>query len=110
MLRPAGRLVALTPSGTGNVTPAVLRQMGANPHNWTFFLWRSLTASSGRAWVRDGVLAAFAQRHAATYRQIQVFGGLATLEIIARAERDEVVDHSLDEGRSDWAVQRVNEA
>ncbi len=82
ILRPGGMLVALTPAGKGQVRPALLRQIGFSPANATFFLWRSMTASSGRAWSQRDTLETFAHSHQADYRRQDVFNGLALLEIV----------------------------
>lgn len=84
ILRPGGKLISLTPTGQGRVRPAVLRQIGFSPANATFFLWRSMTASSGRAWSQRDTLETFAHSHQADYRLQDVFNGLAILEIIKR--------------------------
>ena len=82
ILRLGGILVALTPTGKGQVRPAFLRQIGFSPANATFFLWRSMTASSGRAWSQRDTLETFARSHQADYRSEKVFNGLALLEIV----------------------------
>lgn len=81
-LRPRGRLLSLTPTGQGQVRSAVLRQIGLSPANATFFLWRSMTSSSGRAWSQRDVLESFARSHQADYRREIVFNGLALLETV----------------------------
>ena len=82
ILRPNGRLVALTPTGEGQVTPEVISQIGAHPRNWTFFLWRQMTSSNGRAWIQKGTLTKFARQKNATYNRQIVFNGLAVVEWI----------------------------
>lgn len=52
MLRPNGRLIALTPSG-GAGTPDIMGTIGWHPSNWTFFLWRQMTAGNGRRWAQQ---------------------------------------------------------
>jgi len=84
ILRPGGKLISLTPAGQGRVRPAVLRQIGFSPANATFFLWRSMTASSGRVWSQRYTLEIFAHSHQADYRLQDVFNGLAILEIVQR--------------------------
>ncbi len=82
ILRPSGRLVALTPTGTRQITSEVIRLLGWHPQNWTCFLWRQMTASIGRTWAQKGILAEFAcERHAAYNKQI-VFHGLAAVELV----------------------------
>jgi ubiquinone/menaquinone biosynthesis C-methylase UbiE len=80
VLRPDGRLIALTPTGDGRLTPAALRQISPHFHNWTFFLWRAMTASNGRSWAKQGTLARFAQQTQATYRKQRMFQNHAVLE------------------------------
>ena len=82
ILRPNGRLVALTPTGEGQVTPEVISQIGAHPRNWTFFLWRQMTSGNGRAWIQKGTLTKFASQKNATYNRQIVFNGLAIVEWI----------------------------
>ncbi|MFN8380973.1 MAG: class I SAM-dependent methyltransferase [Anaerolineales bacterium] len=82
VLHPNGRLVTLTPTGEGNITPEVIRQIGLNPKNWTFFLWRQMTSGNGRAWAQKEVLAQFAHQKNAIYKKQTVFKGLAIVEWI----------------------------
>ena len=82
ILRPNGRLVALTPTGEGHITPEVISQIGVHPRNWTFFLWRQMTSGNGRAWAQKGTLAEFAHQKNATYNKQIVFNGLAAVEWI----------------------------
>ncbi|MBE0669282.1 MAG: class I SAM-dependent methyltransferase [Anaerolineales bacterium] len=82
ILRPNGRLVALTPTGEGNISPELIRQIGIHPQNWTFFLWRQMTSASGHDWARKGILAEFARQKNATYNKQIVFNGLAAVEWI----------------------------
>lgn len=82
ILRPNGRLVALTPIGEAYVTPEVIHQIGWHPRNWTFFLWRQMTADSGRNWAQKGLLAEFARQKNAVYNKQIVFHGLAAVEWI----------------------------
>ena len=82
VLRPNGRLVTLTPTGEGNITPQVLGQIGTHPRNWTFFLWRQMTSGNGRVWTEKATLVEFARRKNATYNKEIVFNGLAAIEWI----------------------------
>ena len=82
VLRSNGRLVALTPTGEGHITPEVISQIGVHPRNWTFFLWRQMTSGNGRAWAQKGTLAEFARQKNATYKKQIVFNGLAAVEWI----------------------------
>ena len=82
ILRPNGRLVALTPTGEGNITPKVMGQIGIHPRNWTFFLWRQMTSGNGRAWAQKGILTEFARQKNAAYNKEIVFNGLAAVEWI----------------------------
>ncbi|MCA9936127.1 MAG: class I SAM-dependent methyltransferase [Ardenticatenaceae bacterium] len=82
VLRPEGRLITLTPTGNGRLTFTVLRQIGWHPHNWTFFLWRTMTAGNGRAWAQKNTLPTFAQQTRAAYSQQHGFQGLAVIEVI----------------------------
>lgn len=89
VLRPNGRLIVLTPSGTGQVTASVIREIGLNINNWTFPMWRQMTAGSGRAWSKRNLLADFATANRAAYVQSRVFGGLAWLEVVERVDESE---------------------
>ena len=82
ILRPNGRLVALTPTGEGNISPKIIRQIGFHPQNWTFFLWRQMTSGNGRAWAQKETLAKFAHQKNAVYNKQIVFNGLAAVEWI----------------------------
>ncbi|MBN8654486.1 MAG: methyltransferase domain-containing protein [Anaerolineae bacterium] len=82
VLRPGGRIVALTPTGIGQMTPEVIKQIGIYPQNWTFFLWRQMTSGSGRMWAQNGTLASFAQLKNAQYHKQVVFHGFAVIEWI----------------------------
>lgn len=82
ILRPNGRLVALTPTGEGNISPEVIRQIGIHPRNWTFFLWRQMTSGNGSDWTQKGILANFARQKNAIYNKQIVFNGLAAVEWI----------------------------
>jgi len=82
ILRPNGRLVALTPTGEGHVTSEVISQIGVQPRNWTFFLWRQMTSGNGRTWAQKGTLAEFARQKNAAYNKQIVFNGLAAVEWI----------------------------
>lgn len=82
ILRPNRRLVALTPTGEAYVTPKVIHQIGRHPRNWTFFLWRQMTADSGRNWAQKELLAEFARQKNAVYNKQIVFHGLAAVEWI----------------------------
>jgi ubiquinone/menaquinone biosynthesis C-methylase UbiE len=84
VLRPGGKLISLTPTGQGRVRPAALRQIGFSPANSTFFLWRSMTSSSGRAWSQRDILKSFSRAHDADYHRAVVFNELALLEQIVR--------------------------
>ena len=80
VLRPNGRILALTPSGAVRVTPALMGQMGWPPHNWTFFLWRQMTKGNGRVWAKGVQLATFARQNGATFTRQPVFHKLAIVE------------------------------
>ena len=84
ILRPNGRLVALTPTGEGHITPQIMRQIGWHPQNWTAFLWRQMTAGGGRIWTEKGILPKFAQQMNAIYNKQIVFNGLAVVEWITK--------------------------
>jgi len=84
ILRPNGRLVALTPTGEGHITPQIMRQIGWHPQNWTFFLWRQMTAGSGRVWTEKGILSKFARQTNTIYNKQIVFNGLAVVELITK--------------------------
>ena len=85
ILRPGGLLIVLTPTGEGNISPALLRRIGLSPANSTFFLWRSRTADSGQSWLRKETLKTFALEHEAEYQREFVFNDLALVELISRA-------------------------
>lgn len=85
VLRQRGRVVVLTPSGAQEAGPELDSMIGTSVHNWTFHLWRRMTAGSGRAWTQDNPLGAFAQSEGATYDRSLVFGGLALRELLEKA-------------------------
>jgi SAM-dependent methyltransferase len=82
ILRPSGRLVVLTPSGTVRPRSKLIGTIGWDPRNWTFWLWRQMTAERGRTWTRRGLLSDFAAQQRAVYKRADVFHGLATLEVV----------------------------
>lgn len=84
VLRPGGRVVSLTPTGAPASMGALLRQAGWRPRNWTFLLWRRMTARGGRAWTRGRVLEQFATAREAGYRRRPVFHGWAAVEVVSR--------------------------
>jgi ubiquinone/menaquinone biosynthesis C-methylase UbiE len=84
ILSPNGWLVALTPTGEGHITPQIMRQIGWHPQNWTFFLWRQMTAGSGRVWTEKGILSKFARQTNTIYNKQIVFNGLAVVELITK--------------------------
>ncbi|MBP6473396.1 MAG: class I SAM-dependent methyltransferase [Chloroflexi bacterium] len=85
ILRPNGRLIALTPSGSKG-TPGIMRTIGWHAPNWSFFLWRQMTARNGRRWAQQETLANFARQHGAAYEKQSVFHDLATVEWVQRAK------------------------
>jgi len=89
ILRPRGRLLSLTPTGQGQVRSAVLRQIGLSPANATFFLWRSMTSSSGRAWFEKDTLQVFSRARRADYRRDIVFNNFVLLEQIQKNNIDQ---------------------
>lgn len=86
VLRPNGRLIALTPTGSSQPAPALMRHIGRRPRNWSFFLWRRATAANGRRWAQQARLAAFARQQHAAYTARAVFHGLAAVECVARKD------------------------
>jgi ubiquinone/menaquinone biosynthesis C-methylase UbiE len=84
VLRAGGRVVVLTPSGEGKLPTSILRNIGIHPNNWTFLLWRNMTAGQGRAWSQRHVLQSFAKQHHATYQRERVFYGLAYMETMGK--------------------------
>ncbi|WP_129676381.1 class I SAM-dependent methyltransferase [Candidatus Chloroploca sp. Khr17] len=87
VLRPHGFIVALTPSGSGQSRPILRNQIGWRFHNWTWFVWRQMTAAAGQRWGQQAPLAAFARRHGATYQKQAVFHEMATIEMVFYGER-----------------------
>jgi len=84
ILQPNGRLIALTPSGSAG-TPGIMGTIGWHSSNWTFFLWRQMTAGNGRRWAQQATLTDFARQHGAAYERQSVFHDLATVEWVQRA-------------------------
>jgi ubiquinone/menaquinone biosynthesis C-methylase UbiE len=82
LLRPNGRIIILTPTGNGRLHPALFKQMGWSIHNWTFFMWRRMTAGSGRSWAAKNILSTFAAENQLTYRCQPGFHGFAIAEIL----------------------------
>lgn len=80
VLRPNGRLVTLTPTGNGRLQPALFKQIGLSIHNWTFFLWRSMTGGKARSWAAANKLASFAAENHLNYHQQIGFQGFAVVE------------------------------
>jgi hypothetical protein len=76
LLRPQGRLLILTPTGTGHWRATDLWQ------HWSLHLWRLLTAGAGRRWQVQQLAADFAHEHDLTYRCQPTFANGATLEVL----------------------------
>lgn len=84
VLRPSGQVIVLTPSGSGSITQSLIREIGLLPENWTFLLWRQMTASSGQTWAKTKRLAAYARQIGAQYSEQTAFQGLAVVETLRR--------------------------
>lgn len=82
MLRPNGHIVILTPTGSGGIQAKLIKQIGLSVNNWTFFMWRALTASNGQAWAAGNKLATFATENQLTYHKQSVFQDLAVIEVL----------------------------
>ncbi len=87
ILRPNGRIIVLTPTGSGRISQALLQQIGIYPANWTFFLWRSMTAASGQAWSKKETMKEFSTRHAVNYYFETQFSDLTLVEVVQKGER-----------------------
>ncbi|MBZ0278985.1 MAG: class I SAM-dependent methyltransferase [Anaerolineae bacterium] len=86
ILRPGGRLVILTPTGAGNwraALPVALHDR-AFLRNGSFFLWRTMTGDSGRGWSERKPLTRAADRLGAIYEWRDVFGGMASVEVLQK--------------------------
>jgi ubiquinone/menaquinone biosynthesis C-methylase UbiE len=82
VLRPNGRLIILTPTGNGRLHPTLFKQIGPSVHNWTFFMWRRMTAGSGRSWATKSILPTFAAKNQLTYHKQGGFQAFAVVEIL----------------------------
>lgn len=91
LLRPHGRIVILTPSGVVSApdqsvssTPLALplRRQQRRQWQWTFQLWRRLTASAGREWRRQRLVSDFATQQGMRYASQLAFSGMALLEVV----------------------------
>lgn len=83
-LRPGGRVVVLTPSGKQAGRWGAALRHGSLPANWTFHLWRRMTAARGRDWSTRTHLADFARAQRAGYAHSTGFDGLATVEVLVK--------------------------
>ncbi|HHL53065.1 MAG TPA: hypothetical protein ENJ39_06780 [Flammeovirgaceae bacterium] len=54
-----------------------------SPANLSILLWYLATAQRARNWANSGYLATYADKQGLTYRQREVFDGLAQLEILS---------------------------
>ena len=86
LLKPAGRILVLTPTGSG--TRRDRWSIFLRPGNATFGLWYRLTRRRGQWWTNHTYLEPFAHRHEMTYERQLVFRGLAQLEILASPARE----------------------
>ena len=84
ILRPNGRLIALTPTGSKG-TPAIMRTIGWHAPNWSCFLWRQMTAGSGRRWSQQATLATFARQQCAVCEKQAVCHDLSRWEVLQEA-------------------------
>lgn len=85
VLKPGGKLIVLTPSGSKSVSSAC-REVWLYPYsryNWTFILWKSLTTLSARHWQQQKWLAPFSRKHHLHYTYEAAFNFNASLEIIS---------------------------
>lgn len=84
VLRPGGRIVTLTPTGNGSMQDGLrlLARIGGPTPNWTFSLWRNMTAPNARRWMEQGLLALFAEEKHLHYSAHGGFEGFAAIEIL----------------------------
>lgn len=83
-LRPSGAIYVLTPTGKHSLAQAFRQwqQFENAPYNWTFFIWKTMTAARGKAWQQKRPLLAYATQHGFAYQHELVFGGYASLETL----------------------------
>ena len=84
VLKPGGEIVVLTPTGEDRITPAVIRQIGPHAHNWTFFMWRTMTSESGRTWANKRVLQQYSQQKHTIYCKQNHFHNLTVVETLMK--------------------------
>lgn len=93
VLRPDGRLVALTPTGNSSITPAIIQQIGGwGLRNLTIFLWHQMTAANSRSWAQREMLPEFARQQMVAYVNRPVLHGLAIVEVISSGVYDNIIE------------------
>jgi ubiquinone/menaquinone biosynthesis C-methylase UbiE len=83
VLKPGGKVVVLTPSGRRPAAAiAEIWRFPFSVHNWTYIVWRTLTASGGRHWQKAQWLAKYGKERKLNYSNTLTFHDNAAIEII----------------------------
>ncbi len=82
VLNEKGRIIILSPSGTGTIKD-IFRKFSKR-NNKSFALWYALTKRSARRWNKQGMLKEYAEKNNLIYTNSMVFDGFGHLEIMER--------------------------
>ena len=87
LLKPSGKIIVLTPSNKKSFLFAVkdVWRFSFSKYNWTFFVWKTLTADRGNTWQKEKWLFQYSQSKKFAYTISNVFYGYATIEIITKS-------------------------
>ncbi|MCK9402178.1 MAG: class I SAM-dependent methyltransferase [Chitinophagaceae bacterium] len=87
VLKPAGKIIVLTPSGEKSVMSAYFEvwRYPFKKNNWTFIFWKTFTSNRGRAWQKQKFLAHYSADHKKEYTTALTFNNNASIEIITKS-------------------------
>lgn len=86
LLKPSGKIIVLTPSNKKSFLFALkdVWRFPFSKYNWTFFVWKTLTAERGNAWQKEKRLFQYSQSKHFEYTISNVFYDYATIETITK--------------------------
>ncbi|MFA4853412.1 MAG: class I SAM-dependent methyltransferase, partial [Bacteroidales bacterium] len=87
ILKPSGKIIVLTPS-TRKSFFSTMKDIWLFPfskYNWTFFVWKTLTADRGNTWQKEKWLFQYSLSKQFAYSISNVFYDYATIEIITKS-------------------------
>lgn len=86
LLKPSGKIIVLTPSNKKSFLFALkdVWRFPFSKYNWTFFIWKTVTADRGNTWQKEKWLLQYSQSKQFEYTISNVFYDYATIEIITK--------------------------